>query len=118
MCMEISKIGKKDLLRINHGFGGNLRSDSSLDFAFHMLENKKFGFYKRLAYLWRVILVDYPFSDGNKRTAAFVAIAYANENGKQVNRDLLIHHILSIAKKNITEIRNIEWRLKNAINWN
>jgi len=39
-------ISKKDLLRINHGFGGNLRSDSSLDFAFDKLEDKKLGDYK------------------------------------------------------------------------
>lgn len=115
MCMNISNITKEDLLRINKGFGGNLRSSSSLDFAFHMLENKKIGFYKKLSYLWRAILVDHPFSDGNKRTAAFVAIGYANENNKSIDRELLIHHIVSIAKNNIHKIRNIEWRLKNAI---
>ncbi len=112
MCMEISK---EDILRINHGFGGNLRSDSSLDFAIETQQNKKFGNYKKLAYLWRAILVDHPFSDGNKRTAAFIAFAFAEENKKQIDRELLIHHIVSIAKKNITEIKNIEWRLKNAI---
>ncbi len=112
MCMDISK---KDLLRINHGFGGNLRSDSSLDFAFEKLEDKKLGDYKKLSYLLRAILVDHPFSDGNKRTAMFICFAFAKENKKQVERDLLIHHILSIAKNNIQEIRNIEWRLKNAI---
>ena len=37
------------------------------------------------------------------------------EKRKQVDRDLLIHHLTSIAKKSIQEIRNIEWRLKNAI---
>ena len=112
MCMEISK---KDLLRINHGFGGNLRSSSSIDFAFSKIEDSKLGSYKKLAYLMRAILVDHPFSDGNKRTAMFLTFAFAKENNKKVDRDLLIHHITSIAKKNIHEIRNIEWRLKNAI---
>jgi len=56
--------------------GGNLRSDSSLDFAFDKLEDKKLGDYKKLAYLLRAILVDHPFSDGNKRTAAFVAYSF------------------------------------------
>ena len=112
MCMKISK---KDLIRINQGFGGNLRSDSSLDFAFERIENKKLGSYKKLAYLVRAILVDHPFSDGNKRTAAFVVFVFAEENNKKVDRDLLLHHIVSIASKNIQEIRNIEWRLKNAI---
>ena len=112
MCMKISK---EDILRINQGFGGNLRSDSSIDFAIEMQKNKELGSYKKLAYLWRAILVDHPFSDGNKRTAAFISFAFAEEYKKQVDRDLLIHHIISISKKNITEIKNIEWRIKNAI---
>ncbi len=112
MCMNIRQ---KDLLRVNEGFGGNLRSDSSVDFAFKMMENKKIGPYKRLAFLWRAIIVDHPFSDGNKRTAAFVAFAFASEQKKQVDRELLIHHIISIAKNNISNIRNIKYRLKNAI---
>jgi len=113
MCMDI---GKEDLLRVNKGFGGNLRSDSSLDFAFEQILNKKLGSFKKLAYLIRAILVDHPFSDGNKRTAAFVSFAFAKEQNKQVDRDLLLHHLVSITKKNISEIRNIEWRMRNAIN--
>mgnify|MGYP001563583590 FL=1 len=109
------KISKDDLIRINQGFGGNLRSDSSLDFAFEKLEDKKLGLYKKLSYLLRAILIDHPFSDGNKRTAVFVAFAFAEEYNKKVDRELLLHHIISIASKNIKKIRNIEWRLKNAI---
>ena len=112
MCMEISK---EDLLRINSGFGGNLRSDSSIDFAIDMQENHKLGPYKKLAYLWRAILVDHPFSDGNKRTATFFALKFAEENHKQIDRELIVHHALSIAKKNITNIRQIEWRIKSCI---
>lgn len=113
MCMNISK---EDLIRINKGFGGNLRSDSSIDFAFHILERKKLGPYKKLAFLFRAILVDHPFSDGNKRTAMFLALSFASEYQKKVNEELLLYHIISIAKKNEINIRNIEWRLKNAIN--
>ncbi|MFH1310800.1 MAG: Fic family protein [Nanoarchaeota archaeon] len=109
------KISKEDLLRINKGFGGNLRSDSSLDFAIDKINSSKLGFYNRLAYLWRAILVDHPFSDGNKRTAVFLAYAFAEESKKYVDRDILVHQAISIAKKNITSIRQIEWRLKNAI---
>jgi prophage maintenance system killer protein len=109
------KISKEDLLRINKGFGGNLRSGSSLDFAISKQEDKKLGDYKKLAYLFRAILIDHPFVDGNKRTASFLAFQFADENKKQADRELLVHHITSIAKQNITNIRNIEWRLKNAI---
>ncbi|MFW5846625.1 MAG: Fic family protein [Nanoarchaeota archaeon] len=109
--MEISK---EDLLRINAGFGGNLRSGSSLDFAFHIQQNKKLGAYKKLAHLLRAILVDHPFSDGNKRTAMFVSLAFASENNKGVNRDILLYQIVAIAKKNLTNIRQIADRIKTA----
>jgi len=112
MCMNISK---ENLLRINKGFGGNLRSDSSLDFAINVQTNNKLGHYKKLSYLLRALLVDHPFSDGNKRTATFLVLAFVDQMKKQIDMDLLIHHIISIASKNITNIKNIEWRLKNAI---
>ncbi len=112
MCMKISK---KDIIRINKGFGGHIRNDSSIDFALKQQENLKMGDYKKLAYLFRAILVDHPFSDGNKRTVMFIALAFADEAHKEIDRDLLLHHILSIASKNITQIRAIEERLKNAI---
>jgi prophage maintenance system killer protein len=108
-------ISKEDLLRINKGFGGGLRNDASLEFAFHMQEHKKIGAYKKLAYLIRAIIVDHPFTDGNKRTATFIALAFADENKKHINRDLLVHHLTSIAKQNITDIRNISDRLKTAL---
>ena len=109
------KISKEELLRINNGFGGNLRNDASLDFALDKMENKKLGPYKKLTYLLRAILVDHPFSDGNKRTAAYAALSFASDLGKEVDRELLMHHIVSIAKQDINNIKNIEWRIKNAI---
>ncbi len=112
MCMKISK---EDIIRIGKAFNGNIRNHSSLDFALEMQNNKKLGDYKKLAYLMRAILVDHPFSDGNKKTAMFVAFAFASEQNKKVDEELLKHHILSIASKNIIEIRAIEERLKNAI---
>ena len=108
-------ISKKNLLRINKGFRGGLRNDASLDFAFYTQNNSKIGLYKKLAYLLRAILVDHPFTDGNKRTATFLAIAFANEHNKQIDREILIHQIISIAKKNLTDIRQISDRIKTAI---
>lgn len=112
MCMNIRK---EDIVRIAKGFEGNLRNESSLDFALEKQSDKKLGEYKKLAYLLRAILVDHPFSDGNKKTAMFVAFAFAEQLNKVVDEELLKHHILSIASKNITEIRTIEERIKNAI---
>ena len=112
MCM---KIVKEELLRINKGFGGNLRSDSSLDYAIDMQKNNKLGDYKKLAYLLRAIIVDNVFSDANKRTAMYLTLKFAEESKKQVDRDLLVYQITSIAKNNENNIRNIERIIKNAI---
>jgi len=112
MCMNISK---EDLIRINHGFGGDLRSDTIIEYALDVQKDNKLGIYKKLAYLLRAILVDHPFSDGNKRTAMFLCLSFAEENHKQVDRELLLEQIISIAKNNLTEIRNIGWRMKNCI---
>jgi prophage maintenance system killer protein len=109
------KISKEDLIRVNRGFGGSVRNNSSLEYALELIEKRKFGMYKKIAYLWRAILVYHPFSDGNKRTAMYLALAFASEYKKQANVDLLVHHIVSIAKKNEQNIKNIEQRLKNAI---
>jgi len=108
------KIGKIDLVRINEGFGGKLVDEASLDFALDKQENERLGPYKKLAYLYRAILVDHPFSDGNKKTAMFLAYAFAEEYKKVVDKDLMIHQIISIASRNLNNIRQIEWRLKSA----
>jgi len=106
---------KEDIIRVAKGFGGNLRNSSSLDYALEKQNNKKLGKYKKLAYLLRAILVDHPFSDGNKKTAMYVAFAFSEENKKKVDIELLKHQILSIASKNLINIRVIEERIKNAI---
>jgi len=108
-------ISKEDLLRINKGFGGGLRNDSSLDYAFDMQDNQKLGPYKKLAYLLRAILVDHPFTDGNKRTAMFLTLAFTTEQKKNIDKEILLHQIISIAKNNITDIRTIADRIKTAM---
>jgi len=110
--MEISK---QDLIRINEGFGGTLRNEASLDFAIDKQRDKKIGELKKLAYLFRAILVDHPFSDGNKRTATFLAFEFADKNKKEVDTDILKHQIVSISKKNLNEIEKIKQRLKTCI---
>ena len=109
------KISKEEIIRINKNIGGSLISDSSIDYAIELQENKKLGEYKKLAYIWRAILVDHPFSDANKRTAIIIAFDFAEQNRKFVDQELLVLQAQSIASKNIKNIRNIEWRLKNAI---
>ena len=111
------KISKEDIVRIARGFGGVLRNSSSLDFALEKQEDDKLGEYTKLAYLLRAILVDPPYSDGNKKTAMFVAFDFASQFNKTIDDELLKHHLLSIASKNITTIRVIGERMQNAIKW-
>jgi death-on-curing family protein len=109
-------LSKEEIVRIASGFGGVLRNPSSLDFALEKQEEKKLGEYKKLAYLLRAILVDHPFSDGNKKTAMYVVLSFAEQFGKVISdRELVQEQILSIARKNVTSIRAIEERIKNVI---
>jgi len=108
-------ISKEDIIRIGKGFGGNLRNDDSLDFALEKQKNAKLGEYKKLAYLIRALVIDHPFSDGNKKTAAYVVFAFAEQFNKQVDLELIKEQMISIASKNISSIRAIEERIKNVI---
>ena len=112
MCMKLSK---EEIVRVARGFEGHLRNSSSLDFALEKQHDTKLGLYKKLAFLLRAILVDHPFSDGNKKTAMYVAFVFASEHDKTIDTELLKHHILSIASKNIQDIEIISERMKNAI---
>jgi len=112
MCM---KIVKKEIIEMNRKFKGSLMSDGSLDFAISAQKNKRIGEFKKLAYLWRAILVDHPFEDGNKRTAAAIAIEFANQNKKKADNEKLVKIAVKIAKENIIDISKIERKLKNAI---
>ncbi|MBS3163708.1 Fic family protein [Candidatus Woesearchaeota archaeon] len=109
------KIVKEDMISINKEVGGNLTRDGSLEFAISMQKNTRVGEYKKLAYLWRAILVDHPFTDGNKRSAVLIAIEFANQNNKRYDEEKLVKIAIKIPKENITNISKIERKLKNAI---
>lgn len=71
---------------------------------------------KKLAFLIRAILIDHPFSDGNKRTASFVLLGFAYENKLQLKSDKEVQKIIQgIAKENISKIDLIVRRLRNAL---
>lgn len=106
---------KKQLIEKNKEFGGNISRDGSLDYALSAQKHKKYGDYKKLAHIWRAILVDHPFADGNKRTALWAAIQFAEKKKKKVDTDKLNKLIVKIAKKNIHSITKIERSLRNAI---
>ncbi|HIJ13595.1 TPA: hypothetical protein HA371_02535 [Candidatus Woesearchaeota archaeon] len=109
------KISKEDIVRIGKGFGGELRNDASIEFALEKQTNLKLGEYKKLAYLIRAIVIDHLFTDGNKKTAAYVIFVFAEQFSKQVDLELIKEQMISIASNNVNSIRAIEERLKNVI---
>ena len=102
--------------KINEMCGGGLRNDAEIETALMLGKGKVV--YKKIAYLWKAILVGHPFTDGNKRTALVVAIKifencdiYLNENKKEN----LVEEIKKIAKENITDIIRIERLIRYVV---
>ena len=109
------KFAKDELEAANREFGGHIARDSSLEFALSMQEHRKYGDYRKLAYIWRAILIDHPFTDGNKRTALWAALKFAEGSGKKPDTSKLNRAIIKIASRNITSIAKIERMIRHAL---
>ena len=107
---------KGDVLEINRALGGNLRSESSLDFAFTAAAEKSDR--RKLALLWRAILIDHPFDDANKRTVAAITRLYAQAKGLKIEPNRLAKEILNVSKNNIHDLKTVERRIKYATTGN
>ncbi len=103
------KITPKELIEINSKMGGSIMSDSSLMFAESHAGNFRSSY--RQAAIWaRAILVDHPFTDGNKRTALYAIDKIVGIR----NQEKVIKLITRIASKNIVDIKKLAEMLKNA----
>ena len=102
----------KDLQRMNQEAGetGQLRNESSIQFALGIIRQKKSWLYE-LSYLVRSLLIDHPFVDGNKRTAYLLCTLYFEDHGKDYTDQQLVETILQITKKNTADINSIARRL-------
>ena len=78
---------KEQIRAINEKYGGSLRNDAEIETA--LLLGKGKSVFRKIACLWRAILVGHPFTDGNKRTALGAALIYWNckldKNEKYMN---------------------------------
>jgi|GEM_PF-449593 len=115
--MNSEYIVSKDQIKwINRKYGGSLRSDAEIESALHLGKGK--AVFRKIAYLWRAILVGHPFTDGNKRTALMVSLAIIKackiKAGKGVSESL-VSEIRKIAKENITDINRIERLIRYAV---
>ncbi|MHA2065619.1 MAG: type II toxin-antitoxin system death-on-curing family toxin [Candidatus Thorarchaeota archaeon] len=110
----------KDHIRmINEKYGGSLRSDAAIESALMMGKGK--SVYRKIAYLWRSILVGHPFTDGNKRTALIVALAILESCKIRISdkrKENMVEEITKIARGNIEDINRIERLVRYVITGN
>ncbi len=108
-------ISLKDVIEINKGFStGNLMNKSSLEYAVKTNERSR-NWLRTAAVLTRAILIDHVFEDGNKRTSAAVIMLLMDMNNIGFNPEEMPKIIVEILKKNITNIKEIERRIKDGI---
>lgn len=109
-------IGKEEVRAINERYGGSLRSDAEIETALSMGKGK--SIYRKMALLWRAILVGHPFTDGNKRTALMVSVRMVEASGIELEKqqkEAIVKEIVKIAKENITDINRIERLIRYAV---
>jgi death-on-curing family protein len=115
--MDSEYILTKDEIRaINEMYGGSLRSDAEIETALTL--GKGNGICRKIAYLWRSILVGHPFTDGNKRTALVVGLRIASDSGVDMDekrKETMVSEITRIARENITDLNNIERVVRYAL---
>ena len=102
-------ITNEQIKRINKIYGGSLRSDAEIDTALTLGRGR--SAFRKIAILWRAILVGHPFTDGNKRTALMVAITIlerCNIKLEERKKENIVSDIKKIAAENITDIERIE----------
>ena len=108
-------INKQDVIEMNKQFDkGRLVNESSLDFAFSNLQDTK-DWLKKSAYLTRAILIDHVFEEGNKRTAALLIRSILEMQNLAYDPQKIDALVITILKKNITDVNEIKRLIKNAI---
>ncbi len=108
-------IDKDHIRAINDRYGGSLRSDAEIETALMMGKGK--STFKKIAHLWKAILVGHPFTDGNKRTALIVALTILEKceiEPDDVAKERIVSEITKIAKENIIDVNKIERLVRYA----
>lgn len=109
-------LNKKDLIRMNQEIGeqGSFQNESSLDFALHSIKAQK-SWLLVVSTLVRSILIDHTFQDGNKRTAYLLITTALEYKGYDYDAQKLYLTVLTITKKNITNVHTILRLIKSGI---
>jgi len=105
----------KGIIEINKKFdNGRIVNKASLEFALSTAKHSK-DWVKQLAILTRAILVDHPFEEGNKRTAAALIFSLLETQKVAYDPYKLDKAVFRITKKNITGIEEIRRLIKDAL---
>jgi len=107
---------KEQIRMINERYGGRLRTDAEIETALDLGKGK--NVYRKVAYLWRAVLVGHPYTDGNKRTALMVALTIFEKckmKLKGEDKERIVTGIKKIASENITDINRIERLIRYAV---
>ena len=108
-------LSTKDLVELNRSFAsGVVVNRGSLDYAVKTQARSK-NWLRTAAVFTRTILIDHVFEDGNKRTAAAVILMLMEMHNIDYDPSALPKIILTILKKNMINITNIERMIRDAI---
>jgi len=112
-------LDKEQIRQLNEMYGGNVRNDAEIETALSMGRGR--SVYRKIAYLWRAILVGHPFVDGNKRTALTVALTLLEKchmEPPDSKKKVMVQSVSRIAKENIRDVDRIERMVRYAVNGN
>ncbi len=100
---------KEDIKRINERYEGTLRGDAEIETALYVGKGK--SIFRKIAYLWRAVLVGHPFTDGNKRTALAIGEVLFELDGFHLSEESkrkMVNAIIKMSREDTTKINRIE----------
>jgi len=114
--MKTEHLAVSDIVKISQHFKGGLRSEAGLDAA--LIAGGRRGVFRRIAYLWRALLLSYPLVEGDRRTALVVAFIIFEKNRMALwdgQKKRLVSALLKVSKENISDIGRIERLVRYAV---
>ncbi len=112
-------LDRMQIEEINRRYGGTIRNDAEIETSLLMGKGKTV--FRKVALLWRAVIVGHPFTDGNKRTAAGIALVLIDGSGFEIDKEMeerLGNALLKVAKENLTDLNRIERLVRYAIEGN
>ncbi len=110
------EITKGEITEMNRRYGGSVTYDAEIETALSMGRGR--SIYRKLALLWRAILVAHPFTDGNKRTCLTATALVLERRGFRLTDEVLervTKAMEKVAEKNMRDLRRLERMVRYAL---